>query len=484
MQSLFAFRDTAFVFSILLLMPAVAIRHVTMGKHSRLNSPQIVSVAKDLGVDIQSSFISPDVSLYKQTILSLQMRKERVAIGAEPALYFIPVSIGSPPQTFRVNLDTGSSTLAVFGDQCSDCGVHCNEHYNHTASETFSTISCSSTACCSSSSCKCAPSPFRSECGFGVQYGDGSGIAGPWSKDRVTIGDQTVQMNFGRISRVIANFEPFGVDGIIGFAFSNLNDNLSGKQYPTFMDSIGSQTDLPRVFSMCFGDNGGSMLIGGEDSAHVQGSVVYDDLVSNSGFWSLEISSIAVDGNVVSEQTISIIVDSGSTLWYVPETAYSNIKQELQNYCQSNQAAGCDRLQQLLDNPNRCAIFTNEELSLLPSISVTLPSETLNVPAISYLKSGLCGVEDYRVFAIVADSCGSADNPCIFGDAFMLPFAWVFDMDNGRIGHAIKQNCDTEIGSISDCVNIDPSAAPARFSVWTVWVVLTTVQFVRFMNKM
>jgi hypothetical protein len=71
--------------SLSLIQPLVAVSHITMGKHSRLNSPEIMSVAKGLGVDIQNSFVSPDVSLYKQAILSLQMRKERVAIGAEPA---------------------------------------------------------------------------------------------------------------------------------------------------------------------------------------------------------------------------------------------------------------------------------------------------------------------------------------------------------------------------------------------------------------
>jgi len=363
----------------------------------------------------------------------------------------------------------------VFGNGCSHCGVHCNDYYDPSLSNTYSSISCGSSTCCRGGDCLCAPGPFQSECGFGVQYGDGSGITGAWSTETVNVGGHTTTMNFGIITKVASNFEPFAVDGIIGFALSSLNYDLSKQESPNFIDSLPSGT--PRVFSMCFGDNGGSMFIGGVDTVHMQsGTLVYNNAINANGFWSFQVTDITIGSNSVSSSH-QIIIDSGSTLWYLPEKVYSDVKSRLISECATS---GCDTFQSIINNPNSCGQFTDDELSQFPVIMVTIGSGTpIQVPATSYLKLGLCGENNYRVLALVSDSCGSSDNPCIYGDAFMQTFMWVFDVDNSRIGYAVKKNCDSESGTISDCVNTDPASSGNSVG----WLVSLIVVFAVSLNS-
>ena len=198
-----------------------------------------------------------------------------VTTGASPAAaYFatLDLGVGVPGyrRTVRVQLDTGSSTMAIpLGDDGispSAIGVGC-----HTAQ-------CSSGGGCGGT-CggaagdplaigQCQASPFcehldptmcrdcctaDSLCFFSMRYGDGSGIAGGLHNDWVSVGDGTlgVRYTFGGITATEGNFEPEQVDGILGIGYASLNCNPTC--HPSFVDSLVQGNELPDVFALCLG---------------------------------------------------------------------------------------------------------------------------------------------------------------------------------------------------------------------------------------
>ena len=68
--------------------------------------------------------------------------------------YFVELNIGTPPQNFVLDVDTGSSYLVLVGKNCEDVdtGTTCasaNPGYNHIASSTSQIMKCGSIKGCS-----------------------------------------------------------------------------------------------------------------------------------------------------------------------------------------------------------------------------------------------------------------------------------------------------------------------------------------------
>ncbi|KAL2229354.1 UNVERIFIED_CONTAM: Aspartic proteinase-like protein 2 [Sesamum indicum] len=104
-------------------------------------------------------------------------------------LYYTKVRLGSPPQEFNVQIDTGSEVLWITCNSCNDCpqnsglGIPLN-FFNAATSSSFSSISCSDNICASMvqlASAEC--STESNQCGYSFQYGDGSGTAGFYASD-------------------------------------------------------------------------------------------------------------------------------------------------------------------------------------------------------------------------------------------------------------------------------------------------------------
>ncbi|KAG6329225.1 hypothetical protein ID866_9863, partial [Astraeus odoratus] len=120
------------------------------------------------------------------------------------AQYYTEISLGTPPQTFKVILDTGSSNLWVPSTRCTSIACFLHAKYDSSASSSYKANGST----------------------FAIQYGSGS-MEGFVSQDRLSIGDLTItRQDFAEATREPGLAFAFGrFDGILGLAYDTISVN-------------------------------------------------------------------------------------------------------------------------------------------------------------------------------------------------------------------------------------------------------------------
>ncbi|CAF2057866.1 unnamed protein product [Rotaria magnacalcarata] len=135
------------------------------------------------------------------------------------------ISIGTPPQNFLIDFDTGSSDLWIPSINCpSSCGNH--SHYNASASSSYR----------------------ANGAHFFISYGDVSYAGGHFDSDTVTVAGVSV---VNQVFAEAVNMSGFNdaMDGLLGLAYQNL---AVGHEAPVFYN-MWAQGLIPLpIFSFYF----------------------------------------------------------------------------------------------------------------------------------------------------------------------------------------------------------------------------------------
>ncbi|KAJ1425560.1 Saposin-like type B, region 1 [Sesbania bispinosa] len=224
------------------------------------------------------------------------------------AQYYGEIGIGTPPQTFNVIFDTGSSNLWVPSSKCY-FSLACYTHhwYKSKKSKTYTK---------NGTSCK-------------IRYGSGS-ISGFFSRDNVKVGDVVVKnQDFieatreGSLAFILAKF-----DGLLGLGFQEISVENA---VPVWYNMVEQNLVSEQVFSFWLNGNpkakkGGELVFGGVDPKHFKGNHTYVP-VTTKGYWQIEMGEFFIGGlsTGVCEGGCAAIVDSGTSLLAGPTTVVTEI---------------------------------------------------------------------------------------------------------------------------------------------------------------
>ncbi|OJA13546.1 hypothetical protein AZE42_07326 [Rhizopogon vesiculosus] len=225
--------------------------------------------------------------------------------------YYGSIAIGTPPVSFDVILDTGSSDLWLTS---STCGAVCGSSptYDPTKSSSFQNLS----------------TPFE------ITYGSGA-AAGYVAEETVQMAGFSVQkQGFAVVNSLSSNFNQNPVSGLMGLAWASL---ASSGQTP-FWETLASGGSLD---SALFGvqltrygnasdatenEPGGVIDMGYTNSSLYSGSIEYHAIVGQPEFWEINMNTLTVQGKSIDiAEMSSAIIDTGTTNVAGPATAIASI---------------------------------------------------------------------------------------------------------------------------------------------------------------
>jgi len=245
--------------------------------------------------------------------------------------YFAPVSIGNPPQTFNLVIDTGSSNLWVYSKACKSWACAGKAQFNIEESHTAKSI--------------------KNGRDMTIRYGGGF-IKAHLVKDQVHLGGGLiVNQVFGTTYRASGQFGQS--DGILGLAMPtlaspgtiNLVDNLMAhseefKKRPIFSLFLSNKK----------GDEMSELQFGSINHELVKGSLKEYKLISDKDYWAIEMDDIEIGGKRMNaceryeSGKCKLVLDSGTSFMTAPRHFLMNA---IQHRIRAH--SDCSNLQDLQD---------------------------------------------------------------------------------------------------------------------------------------
>lgn len=337
-------------------------------------------------------------------------------------LYFANATLGTPAQSFRLHIDTGSSDLwvnAVNSELCTERGNQCDESGTYSANDS-STYQFVNNA-------------------FNISYVDGSGAAGDYATDTFRFGGQTItdmQFGIGYISS-----SPEGILGI-GYTINEVQVNRFGLDaYPNLPQKLKDDGMIGSVaYSLWLNDldaSTGSILFGGVDTDKFTGQLSTLPIIQESGVYAefiIALTEMGIGDNktsLFSNSNVAVLLDSGSSLMYLPDEVTTELYRQFNARYDARQGAA------FVD----CNL-ANQQGSLefgFSGVTISVPYNELVIVATVSRGQPVCIL-----------GVGPAGNGiAVLGDTFLRSAYVVYDLSNNEISLA-QTNFNATSSSIEE----------------------------------
>ncbi|KAJ7720802.1 putative cathepsin E [Mycena metata] len=261
-----------------------------------------------------------------------------------------------------------------------------------------------------------------------VSYGSGS-FSGTEYTDTVSIGGNAVTKQSIGVAKTATGFT--GTDGIVGFGPEELTDStVTGvSEVPTFMQTLVSEgviTDniLGVSFAALSGSSessaNGELTFGGVDDSAYTGDITYTTRVAP--YWGVSVSKFKFGSTSLGTAAASGIVDTGTTLLYVPTAVYDKFLT-----ASGGKADSTSGLVKFTTKPTSSFSF------VVGGTTFTLTPAQYIIPSAQHSNWGISSTSGYYTF--IGD--GGSDSPnTILGMSFLEFYYSVYDTTSNRVGLA------------------------------------------------
>ncbi|XP_019369775.1 PREDICTED: gastricsin-like [Gavialis gangeticus] len=313
--------------------------------------------------------------------------------------YFGEISIGTPPQTFRVLFDSGSSNLWVPSTYCQTVACSSHAKFDPSQSSTFSSNGQT----------------------YAFDYGSG---------------DLTVVMGYDtvRVQNIVITDQELGLstseptepfyycnfDGILGMAYPALAEG-NGLTVLQSMMQQGQLTDP--LFSFYFSRQptysyGGELILGGIDTQLFTGQITWTP-VTRELYWQIGIDEFTIGQSATGwcSEGCQAIVDTGTFQLTVPQQFFGDFLE----------AVGAQ------ESPDNYVVDCNSVQSL-PTITFVINGVQFPLPPWAYVSYvyGYCNLEIEPTYL----PSPNGQPLWTLGDVFLKEYYSVFDMGNNSVGFA------------------------------------------------
>jgi len=310
------------------------------------------------------------------------------------AQYFSEITIGTPPQTFKVVLDTGSSNLWVPSSECGSIACYLHSKYESSSSSTYK----------------------KNGTSFEIRYGSGS-LSGFVSQDVMTIGDLKIEDQiFAEATEEPGLAFAFGrFDGILGLGYDTISVN---KIVPPFYSMIDQDLLDEPVFAFYLGndDNEGDeseAVFGGVNEDHFTGKLTEIPL-RRKAYWEVDLDAITFGDSTAELDNTGVILDTGTSLIALPSTLAELLNKEI----------GAKK------GYNGQYTVECEKRDSLPDMAFTLSGYNFSITPYDYILE----VQGSCISSFFGMDIPEPTGPlAILGDAFLRKWYSVYDLGHNSV---------------------------------------------------